>query len=700
MEAGKMIWLLLLVLCLALGGTRCWEHGVDIRQDLTLVLNASQYGAPFKHFWQSTGFCPPEPHQASAEFDLSADMVQNLAYIGAVPHHGIQQVRIHWLLDLVKVQGFSSGWPVYNFTYLDQLVGLLHQNGLQPGFEIMGSPSGIFTDMENKTQVYWWRDLVTQVAQRYIDQYGLDYVREWNFETWNEPDCHDFDEVKMTVQGFLNYYDACSEGLKAASPQLVFGGPGDGCDSVLRSGNNSRLKMFRGSEFANALFGHVVNGTNYFTGETGVRMDFISLHKKGEGKASHILSTELEAMDDIKAHYPSLAQTPFYNDEADPLVGWNKDEHWRATATYAAVAVKVISQHQNMLLASGHSPMNYSLLSNDNGFLSFYPHQFTQRTLVARFQMNSTDHRYRYHNNSNRPESSVGKRHLGKSSSHEKYVTFVRKPIYAAMSLLAKLGDQQVPAVLLDKQFQKPLPNDSYAGVLATVHEPVDASSSDSWQMAALFYSSSDTDKGTVGGELSTQWYIDPANTSADLVLAMYAIRDGVSDPYQVWDKYYQKPDFPTLRQFAVMRENEGPYRFLLMTVPAKPGYISVPDLAVHEPDVHLLHLCEKSPLPPEQVTDVRLINITAGQVLVRWSDVNIKTKCIKTFEVELSNAGSSGPYYKITTDDSIVNIFVFATDSEANMTGYFRVRAVDYWQRPGEYSGPVLYGTNNRGQQ
>jgi hypothetical protein len=30
-------------------------------------------------------------------------MVQNLAYIGAIPQNGIKQVRIHWLLDLVKV---------------------------------------------------------------------------------------------------------------------------------------------------------------------------------------------------------------------------------------------------------------------------------------------------------------------------------------------------------------------------------------------------------------------------------------------------------------------------------------------------------------------------------------------------------------------------------------------------------------------
>jgi beta-xylosidase len=43
------------------------------------------------------------------------------------------------------------------------------------------------------------------MTQFFISEYGLSEVMTWNFETWNEPDCHDFDKVKMTVQGFLNY---------------------------------------------------------------------------------------------------------------------------------------------------------------------------------------------------------------------------------------------------------------------------------------------------------------------------------------------------------------------------------------------------------------------------------------------------------------------------------------------------------------
>lgn len=33
------------------------------------------------------------------------------------------------------------------------------------------------------------------------DKYGLGSVYQWNFETWNEPNNHDFDNVTMSIQG-------------------------------------------------------------------------------------------------------------------------------------------------------------------------------------------------------------------------------------------------------------------------------------------------------------------------------------------------------------------------------------------------------------------------------------------------------------------------------------------------------------------
>jgi len=62
----------------------------------------------------------------------------------------------------------EQGMPHYNFTQLDSFIEELSSNGLKPGFEIMGNPSGFFSDFENLTQVHLWRDLVHDIAHRYI----------------------------------------------------------------------------------------------------------------------------------------------------------------------------------------------------------------------------------------------------------------------------------------------------------------------------------------------------------------------------------------------------------------------------------------------------------------------------------------------------------------------------------------------------
>lgn len=76
-------------------------------------------------------------------------------------------------------------------------------------------------------------------------------------------------------------------------------------------------------------------------------------------------------------------------------------------------ATQVIAQHQNLLIANTSSSVHYALLSNDNAFLSYHPHPFSQRTLTARFQVNNT---------------------------HPPHVQLLRKPVLTAMGLLALLG--------------------------------------------------------------------------------------------------------------------------------------------------------------------------------------------------------------------------------------------------------------------
>lgn len=120
------------------------------------------------------------------------------------------------------------------------------------------------------------------------------------------------------------------------------------------------------------------------------------------------------------------------------MKGWSKPEHWRADATYAAMVAKVsfrttssgkdfrilfgtidpqiVVQHQ-VAFVNDRGGMKLALLSNDNAFLNYAPDYFSQRTLLARIQINNTVPRQ---------------------------VQFIRKPVHAAMGLLSKLGSNQL----------------------------------------------------------------------------------------------------------------------------------------------------------------------------------------------------------------------------------------------------------------
>ena len=139
--------------------------------NVNVLLDASRVVGPLRHFWESTGFCPPDPHQDFKKFIFTNDELQNLAYIGSVPNKGIKQVRIHWLLDLVFMElAVDRLAIVYNFTYLDKAISLLVGNGLKPGFELMGNPSNFFSDFDDTAQIYAWRDLIASLGKHLIGE--------------------------------------------------------------------------------------------------------------------------------------------------------------------------------------------------------------------------------------------------------------------------------------------------------------------------------------------------------------------------------------------------------------------------------------------------------------------------------------------------------------------------------------------------
>lgn len=67
-------------------------------------INGTTHTKKLPRFWTNTGFAPREPIDKVNEYFESDDVNINLEIIGSLPNQGIENVRIHWLLNLLEIR--------------------------------------------------------------------------------------------------------------------------------------------------------------------------------------------------------------------------------------------------------------------------------------------------------------------------------------------------------------------------------------------------------------------------------------------------------------------------------------------------------------------------------------------------------------------------------------------------------------------
>ncbi|RMG66383.1 MAG: hypothetical protein D6722_15080, partial [Bacteroidetes bacterium] len=301
---------------------------------------------------------------------------------------------------------------------LDRKLDLLVANRQTLIFELMGTPRGMEgIDFADDDHLHAWKRLVRDLARHYADRYGAETLRSWWFETSNEPDLWHFWPHGLVK--FLNYYDACSEGLLEADPALRFGGPGTA------RGASDTFKL---------LMEHCAHGRNYFTGEKGVRIDFISTHRKNT--PYEMIEDELKVWRYVEHDFPQFRGLPIVNDEADPIAGWGIPYFWRTGPWYAAFVPQAIDLHNRFILDSIAMP--YGILSNDNGFMG----SWGKRTHLARFLPGDNDA-------STRGASRRGGARVMEVAADDRppveQFFLIKKPVLTVMSLLELLGETRYP---------------------------------------------------------------------------------------------------------------------------------------------------------------------------------------------------------------------------------------------------------------
>ncbi|MFW6189367.1 MAG: GH39 family glycosyl hydrolase [Planctomycetota bacterium] len=586
---------------------------------MRITVDAAEEAGPLQHFWRSTGFTP-------AELLLREDMQQALTYVGSLPRQGIAHVRIHYLLNLVDGSDFGTESPLYQWSRLDDGLDALLRNGLRPFFELMGNPEGWFDDFHDERKLHTWKRLVRELALHLEDRYGREEVRSWYFESWNEPDIGFWEHGD---EAFLKYYDACSEGLREADPQIQFGGPGT-C-----RGLSSTLKK---------LLAHCDAGENYFTGESGVRLDFVSVHEKGARACPEdltpdtagIIDAEKRIAEYIRRNHPALADRPFINDECDPQTGWGNVHTWRARPYYAALAARVIHQHQCRLV--DEMGLNYGLLSNDNGFLGGWGN----RTLVARF----------------------GEEEDLEAGRFEQ----IKKPVLNAMALLALLGERRCTVRGAGHGYAP-------VGALAT---------NDGGAVAVLLYHSRDriSASGCEPVELHLRGL--PFREAA---LAHYRIDEEHGDPFAEWERNGAPRDMGEA-DFARLRAHHEPGLLEPVEMVSAPRGELRLSFHLPLPSLSLILLVKQPDDAPTGACNLRARRYRglAGkeQVMLSWDAA--ESAPVRTWEV-LHAPAEKEPFQRVSAAGLICSAYLHADHRAGDC---YKVRAVDYWGRRGPES-PVV---------
>lgn len=369
-------------------------------------------------------------------------------------------------------------------------------------------------------------------------------------------------KLKMFLTGYDDYITGISEGIKAAERQFSLN------QTLKLSGPAGLFK----DEKKHPFCWGVLQKCN--SNPDKCPIDVITFHRKGNGNdAEEILNGSIDLLKAFARKFPNLATFKYSNTEADPIKKWSEPRDFKADSRYAAILVETVLEHWQAMLDGRMK--NLDSISHDNSFLNFYPNFFTQRTLLARFQMNNTK---------------------------PKHVQFIQKPVFSALGLLSNLAD--------------------YAGEVKVVSNTnlsyVITTNNNSAQYYSCILLWSRVNLKTFKNKSKT-FEIEIAKVPGkELLYFVEGIDNKRTNPSLVHQSY-ESPKFPDFKVFELMRQAQNPK---ILEQPAKvfDGKIIL-NLQLMQPLVVAVRICSKTVANPNRVTNLRLRQINSEEIILFWSD-------------------------------------------------------------------------------
>ncbi|MBN1937220.1 MAG: beta-xylosidase [Anaerolineae bacterium] len=194
---------------------------------MQIHINPKQPGQPITPYWRVCVGGGRVGEALRADFQKHLELVQR-----EMP---FQYIRMHGLFheDMMAYHE-EKGRPIVNWQYVDLVYDHWLSIGIRPFVELGFMPYDLASGTET---VFWWKGNITppkdwerwewfieQYIRHVIERYGLDEVRQWYFEVWNEPSLHVFWK-DADFDAYMELYARTARVLKRVDPQLRVGGP-------------------------------------------------------------------------------------------------------------------------------------------------------------------------------------------------------------------------------------------------------------------------------------------------------------------------------------------------------------------------------------------------------------------------------------------------------------------------------------------
>jgi xylan 1,4-beta-xylosidase len=165
---------------------------------------------------------------------IGEDLHQALAM--AKKELGTEYVRAHgvFLDDLEIMSKPAAATESFHFDKIDAMYDTILGLGLKPVVELSFMLQELADDPSLTVFTYhggiskpqhWdrWAELVRAFCQHLVDRYGLEVIRTWGFEVWNEPNLEAF--WKHSFDDYMMMYAVSTKAVKGVDSLLRVGGP-------------------------------------------------------------------------------------------------------------------------------------------------------------------------------------------------------------------------------------------------------------------------------------------------------------------------------------------------------------------------------------------------------------------------------------------------------------------------------------------